>query len=153
MIDKGYAVDSIYLDFSKAFDKVDHFILLKKINSLQISGKIIRWIESFLKNRQQSVKVEGHLSDRVWVTSGVPQGSVLGPLLFFIMMTDIECNIFNATIGSFADDTRLWNMVTDKSSEDAMQKELEIMYQWAERNNMQYNCDKFEGMRFGNKAV
>ena len=68
-------------------------------------------------------------------------------------MTDIECNIFNATIGSFADDTRLWNMVTDKSSEDAMQKKLEIMYQWAERNNMQYNGDKFEGMRFGNQET
>ena len=87
------------------------------------------------------------------MTSGVPQGSVLGPLLFLIMMTDIDCNIFNATIGSFADDTRLWNMVTDKSSEDAMQKELEIMYQWAERNNMQYNGDKFEGMRFGNQET
>ena len=106
-IEEGNHVDAIYLDFSKAFDKVDHNILLCKIKILGIGGKIYSWIESFLKHRQQAVRVQGILSDREWVLSGVPQGSVLGPLLFLIMMHDITDDIHNTARSSFADDTRL----------------------------------------------
>ena len=76
LIEEGNHVDAIYLDFSKAFDKVDHNILLCKIKILGIGGKIYSWIECFLKHRQQAVRVQGILSDREWVLSGVPQGSV-----------------------------------------------------------------------------
>ena len=90
MLEKGHKVDSIYMDFSKAYDKVDHNILLKKIESLNISGKVVNWIESFRKRRNQVVRIEGQLSDEVEVTLGVPQGSVLGPLLFLIMMNNTD---------------------------------------------------------------
>ena len=104
---QGDSVDSIYLDFLKAFDKVDHNILLAKLSNLGIGGKIHTWISTFLKNRQQAVRVDGHLSEKVWVKSGVPQGSVLGPLLFLIMMLDITDKIKHSKLSSFADDIRL----------------------------------------------
>ena len=77
-IEEGKEVDSVYLDVSKAFDKVDHNILLKKMESLKIGGNILRWVEVFLKERKQVVRIEGSFSDPVAVISGVPQGSCLG---------------------------------------------------------------------------
>jgi hypothetical protein len=99
------AVDSIYLDYSKAFDKCDHNIILQKLHTLGIGEKITTWIEVFLKRRQQMVVVRGALSAPVWCTSGVPQGSVLGPLLFLVLMYDITEGINHAILSSFADDT------------------------------------------------
>ena len=82
-------VDSIYLDFSKAFDKCDHGIILDKLTTLGVSGKLHNWLQDFLQNRKQQVVVQGCASEPVTVTSGVPQGSVLGQLLFLILMYDI----------------------------------------------------------------
>ena len=76
---------------------------------LNIGGHIIKWVEAFHKQRQQRVRVESSLSDPETVISGVPQGSVLGPLLFFILMLDINKNISQAAVGSFADDTGIWH--------------------------------------------
>ena len=144
-------VDAIYLDFSKAFDKVDHNTLLCKIKILGIGGKIYSWIESFLKHRQQAVRVQGILSDREWVLSGIPQGSVLGPLLLLIMMHDITDDIHNTALSSFADDTRLWKKVSTLQDSVLLQSDLIELYNWADKNNMEYNGDKFEGMQYGNK--
>ena len=146
---EGCAVDSIYLDFSKAFDKVDHNILLAKLQNLGIGGKIHSWITSFLKNRQQVVRVEGFLSEKVWVKSGVPQGSVLGPLLFLIMMLDITNGIKYGTLSSFADDTRLWMRIRNLLDTNKLQEDLDALYQWSEANNMDFNSDKFEGQSYG----
>ena len=107
LLEKGQAVDAIYLDFSKAFDKVDHTILLKKLNSVNIKGRIRDWIKEFLQNREQRVRVQGSLSNSKVVRSGVPQGSVLGPLLFLIMICDIDSETLEAIVGIFADDTRI----------------------------------------------
>ena len=147
-LEEGGEVDAIYLDFAKAFDKVDHNILLKKISCLNIGGKIIRWIESFLKKRNQIVKVDGHYSDPVKVKSGVPQGSVLGPLFFLILMIDIDAEITRAVLGSFADDTRIWHKVESFLNTSELQEDLLKVYQWAEVNNMNFNADKFELMTF-----
>ena len=151
-LEEGGEVDAIYLDFSKAFDKVDHNILLKKLACLNIGGKVLRWIGTFLNKRNQIVKVEGEHSNAARVMSGVPQGSVLGPLLFLVLMIDINKNILQATIGSFADDTRLWYKIMDLLSTNELQEDLLKVYKWAEVNNMDFNEDKFELMSFSPTA-
>ena len=148
-LEEGYSVDAIYLDFSKAFDKVDHQILLKKAESLGIEGKLLQWIREFLTNRQQQVKVSNTLSQKEWVRSGVPQGSVLGPLLFLIMLFDIDKDVKHSILGSYADDTRLWRFIHGEGDQDLLQRDLQILYGWADDNNKTFNDDKFESVSMG----
>ena len=100
-------VDMVYLDFAKAFDKVDHGVLLHKIKTLGITGKFGVWLYHFLTGRTQFFRLQGGVSFDSPVISGVPQGSVLGPLLFIILMCDINSGITASTMVSFANDTRL----------------------------------------------
>ena len=86
-------IDTIFLDFAKAFDKVDHKILLEKVKKHGIGGKIGRWIEEFLKDRKFRVVVNGYMSEEENVISGVPQGTVLAAVLFVIMISDIDENV------------------------------------------------------------
>ena len=111
-MEAGFNVDSVYLDFSKAFDKVDHQIVLAKLSRIGIRGKLLLWIESFLTSRTQHVIVNGVLSNQCPVVSGVPQGSVLGPLLFLVLLNDIDSNIVSSFLASFADDNRIWKGVS-----------------------------------------
>ena len=143
-LEHGRDVDVVYLDFSKAFDKVDHNILLEKLKRINIGGKLLRWIESFLKSRQQRVRVDNVLSAPVNVTSGVPQGSVLGPLLFLIMMTDIDENIQGAKAVCYADDTRMMKGITSPHDHIHLQGQLNVIYKWAKNNRMFFNEKKFE---------
>ena len=148
-LEKGHNVDVVYLDFAKAFDKVDFMITMKKLKELGISGKIGRWIHSFLTNRTQSVVLNGKRSSPARVLSGVPQGSVLGPLLFLILIGDIDKKVVSAFVSSFADDTRA-ALATDTAQDVSnLQKDLNSIYQWADVNNMQFNDGKFECMRYG----
>ena len=105
--DPSAVVDMIYLDFAKAFDKVDHGILLRKLREIGISGNLGIWFYNFLAHRSQYVRLPGGVSDDSMVISGVPQGTVLGPMLFLVLMSDINQNIEVSKIISFADDTRL----------------------------------------------
>ena len=146
-------VDTIYLDFSKAFDKVDHGILLLKLEKLGIGGKLLTWLEVFLTKRVQRVRVEGHLSEPETVRSGVPQGSVLGPLLFLIMMLDIDAQIKYCKLGSFADDTRVWYIVRTINAQAQLQQDLEALYRWAEENNFTFNEKKFEHLSHGRSEI
>ena len=143
-METGNNADVIYLDFSKAFDKVDFNLVLAKIKDIEINGKIINWIESFLKNRFQSVIVDGILSEPAPVISGVPQGSVLGPLIFLILIGDIDNDISNSSVRSFADDTRLIKSVISIEDTEALQEDLTTVYNWANVNNMKFNDIKFE---------
>ena len=105
-VDSGLPVDVIYLDFSKAFDKVAHRRLLAKVIAHGIEGKVLQWISAWLSDRQQRVVINGQHSNWTKVLSGVPQGSVLGPLLFIIYINDIDSNLFNKLL-KFADDCKL----------------------------------------------
>ena len=145
--------DVIYLDFAKAFDVVDHHILLRKLKGLGISGKIGKWIFNFLTNRSQYVVVEGQTSSHSPVTSGVPQGSVLGPVLFLIMISDIDSNIVNSIIRTFADDTKVIQKVCSVEDGKRLQDSLETIYEWARKNNMKFNSTKFNLLRYGSDNV
>ena len=111
------------------------------------------WIESFLTNKAQKVMVNGFLSEPAPVTSGVPQGSVLGPLLFLILIGDIDRNIAESFISSFADDTRLSRAVSGVREASSLQTDLEKIYQWSVENNMMFNGEKFEALRYGRDDV
>ena len=148
LLEKDDTVDAIYLDFSKAFDKVDHNILLVKLKRLGISGKLLKWIEEFLKRRFQKVRVQGCLSNPVKVISGVPQGSVLGPLLFLVMMLDIDKQVTFSAIATYADDTKIWATVNTREDTQRVQSDLTRLYEWARNNNMEFNAEKFEHLTF-----
>ena len=108
MLDGSGSVDMVYLDFSKAFDKVDHGILLHKLKALGVTGNLGMWFYNFLTNRSHFVRLPGGISADSPVLSGVPQGTVLGPLLFLIMIADINKDISESNRISFADDTRIY---------------------------------------------
>ena len=148
-IENGNNVDVIYLDFSKAFDKVDHTILLHKIKNNGIKGKLLAWIKSFITGRTQQVSVNHTLSERSEVISGVPQGSVLGPLLFLIMIQDIDERILHSFLSSFADDTRLMKEIKNLADIIQLQEDLNAVYEWTELNNMKLNGLKFEHLKYG----
>ena len=145
--------DVIYLDFSKAFDKVDHTIVLCKMKKLGITGKIFHWLKSFLTERKQTVVVNGVKSKPQNVISGVPQGSVLGPLIFLILIGDIDKDVLHSIVKSFADDTRATKLV--KTIEDVirLQEDLQRNYKWTHDNNMKLNSVNFELLWYGKKKL
>ena len=148
-ISEGNNVDVIYLDFAKAFDKVDHGLLLHKVRDLGITGNLGKWIHNFLTGRTQKVSVQGHLSNPSNVLSGVPQGSVLGPLLFLIMIGDIDRGLQHSQVSSFADDTRVKRKIKTEDDVALLQEDLNCLLDWTHANNMKMNSDKFELMKYG----
>ena len=105
-------MDVVYLDFQKAFDKVPHQRLLLKLKAHGIGNNIINWIEKWLTHSKQRVIVDGEISNWKYILSGVPQGSVLGPILFLIYINDLEDDISSKVL-KFADDTKLFRKVTN----------------------------------------
>ena len=151
-LQQGGGVDCVYLDFSKAFDKVETGVLLHKLRDLEIRGKVGCWLAAFLdpNRRSKAIAVDKQMSKLSSVISGVPQGTVLGPVLFLIHIADIAKDVSNETnTSSFADDTRARRSITDPVRDcAALQNDLETIYKWAERVNMKFNSDKFECLRF-----
>ena len=123
--------DSIYLDYEKAFDKVDHRLLLHKLVRYKFPQMLIDWISSFLKDRDQIVVVSGSHSDPHRVVSGVPQGTVLGPVLFLIFINDIENYISGSNIGFFADDTRIACQINSSTDVQLLQDALNAAIDWS----------------------
>ncbi|CAM4553266.1 unnamed protein product [Caretta caretta] len=133
-------VDMMYLDFSKASDMVSHSILSSKLKKYGLDEWTIRWIESWLDCRAQQVVINGSMSSWQLVSSGVPQASVLGPVLFniFINVDDgMDC-----TLSKFTDDTKMGGEVDLLDDRDRVQSDLDILEDWAKRNLMRLNKDK-----------
>ena len=136
--------DVIYLDFAKAFDKVDHEILLAKLQNYQIQGPLYNWLNEYLKDRHQYVVVNGSQSYPAKVKSGVPQGTVLGPILFLIYINDMEKCAQNCVVSHFADDSRIKKAINYTNDVESLQTALNSIIEWSKSNNMELHEKKFE---------
>ena len=134
-------VDMVILDFSKAFDTVPHRKLLHKIKNYGIDGKINVWIENFLVNRKQRVLVDGEFSSFGDVLSGVPQGTVLGPLLFLLHINDLPSHV-KSQIRLFADDCLLYRKIRNETDQQQVQQDLIALEAWASTWGMKFNATK-----------
>ena len=150
LYDNTRAVDIIYLDFQKAFDKVPHKRLINKVKAHGITGDIAAWIEDWLSDRKQRVVINGKSSDWINVSSGVPQGSVLGPILFIIYINDIDERI-NCKLSKFADDTKIANRVDSESQRQLLQRDLDTLIEWSNKWQMKFNIDKCHVLHIGNQ--
>ena len=146
-------IDAIFLDFSKAFDKVDHEGLLAKLEHLGIRNSLLDWIRSFLIGRNQKVLVEGMASPPTKVLSGVPQGTVLGPLLFLIYINDISNGLSEGTkLKLFADDSLLYRTIKSPKDSEILQKDLNTLQTWEKKWKMQFHPDKCQLLKITNKT-
>ena len=156
ILEKDNGIDVAYLDFRKAFDLVSHQHLLHKMANYGIRGQTLNWIKAFLLNRTQRVVVRGAVSKHFDVTSGVPQGSVLGPVLFLIFINDLPLEVISP-LSLFADDSKIFTtIVKDDGNQndgtigcEALQKDLDNTKKWADRWKMEFNVDKCKIMHLG----
>lgn len=150
-LDDKSQIDVILLDFEKAFDKVSHRRLLKKAEFYGISGKVLDWTRDFLSNRSQQVLLEGQSSTETSVTSGVPQGSVLGPLLFLIYINDLPKRPTSSTTRLFADDSLLYRRISSSEDTKLLQEDLNSLVEWEDQWAMNFNAPKCKILRITNK--
>ena len=141
---RGEDTDSIYLDYAKAFDKVDLDLLILKLKKYGFGNKLVDWIQSFLSDREQVVVLNGVHSDIAKVLSGVPQGAVLGPLLFILFINDLEQVVTSSTVSFFADDTRVSKQISCYEDCMLLQDDLYKILDWSRKNNMKLHEQKFE---------
>ena len=137
----GKQSDALIMDFSKVFGKVGHKRLMEKLSYYGISGSTNRWIKSVLSNREQTVVIKGQKSYVASVTSGVPQGSVLGPCLFLLYINDLP-EALSSRVRLFVDDTIAYLTVTSKRDVQELQKDLDKMGKWEEDWQMEFHLDK-----------
>ena len=136
---KSLEVRAVFLDISKAFDKVWHKGLLFKLKQNGVSSSLLMFFQDYLNNRKQRVVLNGSYSSYSTIESGVPQGSVLGPLLFLIYRNDLEKNI-KSNIKFFADDTMFFSIVNDPAiSDNNLNHDLDIIQRWAYQWKMEFN--------------
>ena len=143
-LDKGLNTDVIYMDFRKAFDTVPHRRLIGKLESYGLTG----WIEAFLSNRTQKVVINGEASDVRPVISGIPQGSVLGPILFVMYINDMP-DIVTSQIFLFADDTKIFREILDESDHTHLQKDLDELQNWSNTWLLKFHPEKCKAMTIG----
>ena len=142
-LDRNKQVDVLYLDFSKAFDSVDHGILLHKLQMHGINGTLLQWFENHLNERWQRVVIDGVTSAWSPVTPGVPQGSILGPLLFVMFINDLPDNVSPGTVSSlYVDDSKLYREIRSKEECQCLQEDLNQLEKWSNESRMRFNTDK-----------
>ena len=155
LIDEGHAVDVVYLDFAKAFDKVPHARLSAVLSAHGIGGDVLGWIEEWLRGRKQRVVLNGKESGWLPVTSGVPQGSVLGPTLFVIFINPIDhvLESLSGFLSKFADDTKVGGKANNTEDCKVLQEILDYLVEWADKWQMKFNADKCKVIHFGRNNI
>src|SRR5579872_5984304 len=148
LIDEGEVVDTIYLDFKKAFDTVPHSRLLLKLKACGKNGSLFDWISTWLHGRMQRVTLGGNQSEWVDIISGVPQGSVLEPLFFLVLIKDLDEDLINLLL-KFADDAKLFGKVGSADDSDSMHGDLELLCEWSQKWGLDFNVDKCKVIHFG----
>ena len=138
-LDQGYGIDVVYLDYRKAFDTVWHSGLLTKIQGYGVEGQLLAWIKSFLQGRR---------SDWVDVSSGVPRGSVLGPLLFLIFVNDIS-EWIKSNVKMFADNSKVWTRISTLRDGEVLQDDLNNLMSWSDKWKLEFNPEKCKVMHIG----
>ena len=151
-LDKGKSLDVIYLDFAKAFDSVPHKRLILKMSAYGVRGKLLNWIENFLTDRWQRVTVMGESSEWSRVSSGVPQGSVLGPLLFLVYINDLP-EMVRSSAKVFADDTKLYRTVSAGPDAQELQNDLDSLHVWSQNWQLPFNANKCKVMHLGKGSI
>ena len=158
-LETGGRIDVIYTDFEKAFDKVPHKRLISKLRSYKLHQSIVDWIENFLTDRKQRVKVSGEFSCWIKVLSGIPQGSILGPLLFIIFINDlVDISTDNIKLYLFADDAKMYCHIRDTDDIDSLQTSINKFVDWTEKWQVKLNTDKCKVLsiyhrRYTNRGV
>ena len=137
--------DIIYLDISKAFDTVSHGILLEKLWSIGITGVLWSWFKNYLTNHYQRVSIKNCYSELLPVVSGVPQGSILGPLLFLVYINDMSSYIQHSQIFKFADDI---NYISSISDQNILQEDIDALFTWSKDSDLNFNLKKFVHLSF-----
>ena len=148
MLEEHSPLDVVYFDFRKAFDSVPHCRLLYKLSCYGIRGKLLSWIRSFLTARRQRVVLNGFSSDWIDVTSGVPQGTVLGPLLFLVYVNDLP-DAVQCPLRMFADDTKLFARVTADREVSELQTDIDALAAWSRTWLMPFNDEKCKVLHIG----
>ena len=151
IFDEGDPVDVIYLDYAKAFDKVPFKRLIVILEAHGINGNLLKWIENWISDRRQRVVLNGFFSEWIEVLSGVPQGSILGPILFIIFINDIDCKILIELMKKFADDTKGAHKITSNEDKKIIQTSLDNLYNWSIEWGMEFNKGKCKVMHIGRK--
>ena len=142
-------MDMVYLDFAKAFDLVPKKRLLEKLRAHGFTGALLSWIEDWLTGRKQRVVLNGCPSTWQAVTSGVPQGSILGPILFNIFINDLDENIDVSLLLKFADDTKMGQVIESEEDQVHLQSCLNRIWDWTEKWGMRFNVSKCHVMHLG----
>lgn len=147
-LEDGSQVDAIYTDFKKAFDRVKPSILIRKLGNLGIHSAPLRWIKSYLTNRRQCVKISGYKSNMFEVTSGLVQGSHLGPILFLLFINDIVDHIEDCHVLLFADDLKIYTKISSISDSMRFQAAIGKLEKWCDTNQLHLNFEKCKIITF-----
>lgn len=149
---QGSQVDVVYTDYSKAFDKISHNILIHKLERVGICGDLLRWLISYLRDRTQAVTIKGHCTSFIPVTSGVPQGSHLGPLMFNIFVNDVVEIFKNSNFLLYADDKKILRLISEPSDSLALQEDLNNLNVYCSNNSLFINAKKCNVITFTRKS-